>query len=137
MLKQHKYFMNQAILQAKKAEDIGEVPIGAVITDGEKVISRGYNRSIADHDPTAHAEVVAIRAAGCKLSNYRLDKLTMYVTLAPCPMCQAAITFARIKKVVYAAQVKEFKFNHKVQVVSGVLEEECSKMLKMFFKKKR
>jgi tRNA(adenine34) deaminase len=140
-------FMRMAIEEALKAERIGEVPIGAVIVgeDGE-IISRAHNTRETSFDPTAHAEIIAIREAAKKLGNWRLTNITLYVTLEPCVMCMGAIILSRIKRVVLGARdpkagaivsvynigVDE-KLNHKVQVEEGVLKDECAGLLKRFF----
>lgn len=139
-------YMGQALKLAKKAAEIGEVPIGCVIVHDGKVIARGYNRRNTDKSTLAHAEVAAIRKASRKLSDWRLEDCTMYVTLEPCQMCAGAIVQARIPRVVIGAmnpkagcagsivnllEMKEF--NHRVNVTRGILEEECSQILKKFF----
>ncbi len=149
----HIEFMRLAIQEAKKAEDIGEVPIGAIIVDSQsgEIIARGYNQPIKAHDPTAHAEVIAMRAAAQKFENYRLKpELCLYVTLEPCTMCAGAISFARIKTIIFGAYDKKggavengVKFfsspqcHHRPEIVGGILENECSELLKSFFAKKR
>jgi tRNA(adenine34) deaminase len=151
-------FMRAAIDEARAAEAAGEVPIGAVIVRNCEIIARGQNRVLRDHDPTAHAEIVALREAGRVLENYRLvDKdrtpdagCTLYVTLEPCAMCAGAILHARIARLVYAAadpkagacgSVLEVMnhplLNHRVEVVSGLLADECSTMLTNFFRGRR
>lgn len=142
-------FMGKAIAEARKAQKRGEVPVGAIIVDGDKIIARGHNRPVAAHDPTAHAEIVALRRAARKLRNYRLNGLTLYVTIEPCPMCLGAIIQARIKRLVYGAAdpkagavVSKLKFNlhqanHRPEIVSGIRSDECLKLLKNFFKEKR
>ncbi len=143
-------YMREAIRQAKKAYLIGEVPIGCVIVCQDKIIGRGYNRRTIDKNPLAHAELTAIRKASRKMGDWRLEGCTMYVTLEPCQMCSGAIVQSRMDKVVVGCmnpkagcagsilnllQVKEF--NHQAELVTGVLEEECSRMMKMFFKELR
>ncbi len=143
-------YMRQAIKLARKAAQLGEVPIGCVIVHNEKVIGRGYNRRKTDKSTLAHAEIIAIRKACKKIEDWRLEECTMYVTLEPCQMCAGAIVQARIPKVVIGCmnpkagcagsilnilQVPEF--NHQVETVYGVLEEECSFMLTDFFKNLR
>lgn len=142
--------MREAIRQAKKAYLIGEVPIGCVIVCQDKIIGRGYNRRTIDKNPLAHAELTAIRKASRKMGDWRLEGCTMYVTLEPCQMCSGAIVQSRMDKVVVGCmnpkagcagsilnllQMKEF--NHQAELVTGVLEEECSRMMKMFFKELR
>ncbi len=143
-------YMREAIRQAKKAYLIGEVPIGCVIVCQDKIIGRGYNRRTIDKNPLAHAELTAIRKASRKMGDWRLEGCTMYVTLEPCQMCSGAIVQSRMDKVVVGCmnpkagcagsilnllQVKEF--NHQAELVTGVLEEECSRMMKTFFKELR
>jgi tRNA(adenine34) deaminase len=155
-------FMRTAIAEARAAEDAGEVPIGAVIVREGQIIGRGQNRVLRDHDPTAHAEIVALREAGRALENYRLvgrtsDRnaaedpgCTLYVTLEPCAMCAGAILHARVARLVYAAAdpkagacgsvlsvMNHPQLNHRVEVVSGVLAEECGAMLTAFFRARR
>jgi len=137
MFKTHEYFMQKAIIEAQKAEKLGEVPIGAIITDGQKIIARGHNRSIIDHDPTAHDEIVALRAAGKKLKNYRLNDLTIYVTLEPCPMCKTALRIARVKTLVFGTKTEKIASNHKIEVIDNISQTQCSLILKTFFENKR
>ena len=142
--------MKAAIKQARKAEALGEVPIGCVIEYEGKIIARGYNRRIVDKTVLAHAEILAIRKACRRMGDWRLEGCTMYVTLEPCPMCAGAIVQARIPKVVIGCMnpkagcagsvldmLHEPGFNHQVEVESGVLQEECSQMLTEFFKNLR
>ena len=139
--------MKADIKQARKAEALGEVPIGCVIEYEGKIIARGYNRRIVDKTVLAHAEILAIRKACRRMGDWRLEGCTMYVTLEPCPMCAGAIVQARIPKVVIGCMnpkagcagsvldmFHEPGFNHQVEVESGVLQEECSQMLTEFFK---
>ncbi len=139
-------FMKQALLQAKKAKEIGEVPIGCVIVQDGKVIGRGYNRRNTDKSTLSHAEITAIRKASKKLNDWRLEECTLYVTLEPCQMCAGAIVQARVKEVVIGAMNPKAgcagsilnlftmkQFNHQVQTTYGVCEEECSQILKQFF----
>jgi len=142
--------MRAAIDQARAAERDGEVPVGAVIVHEGEIIARGNNRVLRDSDPTAHAEIVAMRAAGIVLANYRLEGCTLYTTLEPCAMCAGAILHARIARLVYAASdpkagacgsvlsvMNHPQLNHKVEVVSGLLAEECGAMLTSFFRARR
>ncbi|PWD86613.1 tRNA adenosine(34) deaminase TadA [Ignatzschineria cameli] len=146
----HKAFMQEALLEAKKAGALGEVPIGAVIVYKGEIIARGHNRSIIDHDPTAHAEIVAIRKACAKLKNYRLPGSTLYVTLEPCTMCAGSFLHTRIDTVVYGAgdsrngalgtnlNINDYKaFNHKITIIPRILQEECSSLIKAFFRERR
>lgn len=143
-------FMKEAIKQAKKAEAIGDVPIGCVIVHDGKIIARGYNKRNKDKTVLAHAELLAMKKACKKLGDWRLEDCTMYITLEPCQMCAGAIVQARIDKVVIGSMnpkagcagsvlnlLEMDGFNHKVEVERGVLEEECSTMLSGFFKELR
>jgi tRNA(adenine34) deaminase len=145
-----KQFMQRAFELAQQAEAINEIPVGAVVVANNKIISEGYNQSITLNDPSAHAEMVAIRQAGLALQNYRLLDCTLYVTLEPCPMCAGLLVHSRIKRVVYAtADLKtgaagsafnlltDEKHNHQIQVSFGVMAEECSQLLSAFFKRRR
>lgn len=142
--------MRHAIRLAQRAEQQGEVPIGAVLVKDDQCIAEGWNMPIATHDPTAHAEVMAIRRAGIALENYRLCDATLYVTLEPCVMCMGAISHARIKRLVFGAfdpkrgavcnalSLTDADFlNHRVNWTGGVLEEECGELLKDFFRARR
>lgn len=146
----HEAYMKEAMKQAKKAAELGEVPIGCVIVHEEKIIGRGYNRRNTDKSTLSHAEITAIRKASKKLSDWRLEDCTLYVTLEPCQMCAGAIVQARIPEVVIGCMnpkagcagsiynmLEEPAFNHQVRVFRGVLEAECSRMLKSFFKELR
>ena len=143
-------YMRQAIRQAKKAYELDETPIGCVIVREGKVIGRGYNRRNTDKNPLAHAEITAIRKASRKLGDWRLEECTLYVTLEPCQMCAGAIVQSRVARVVVGCMnpkagcagsilnlldMKEF--NHQVQLETGVMEEECSALMKEFFKELR
>ena len=142
--------MLAATAMARTAERDGEVPVGAVVVQYGAIIARGNNRVLRDNDPTAHAEIVAMRAAGKALGNYRLEGCTLYTTLEPCAMCAGAIIHARIERLVYAAGdpkagacgsvlsvMNHPQLNHKVEVVSGLLADECGAMLTDFFRRKR
>jgi len=150
MLTTDEKFMKQAIRQAKKAYAIGEVPIGCVIVHDGKVIGRGYNRRTIDRNTLAHAEIQAIRKACKKMNDWRLEECTMYVTLEPCQMCSGAIVQSRMTRVVIGCMnpkagcagsilnlLQMEEFNHQVEMETGVLEEECSQMMKSFFKELR
>ncbi len=143
--------MAMALEEANKAKELGEVPVGAIIvaSDGT-IVSRGCNRTIVDHDATAHAEIVALRRAGIAMGNYRLNDLTMYVTLEPCCMCVMACIHARIKAIVYGAEdpktgacnsvfdlADDDRHNHRVEIMGGILESECGQILTDFFKTRR
>lgn len=141
--------MRRALAQAKRAGDRGEVPVGAVVISGGKVIGRGHNSSIGRKDPTAHAEIMAIRGACRKRKTYRLTDCDLYVTLEPCAMCVGAVVQARLKKIVYGAadpktgavrSLMRFPFeklNHHPEVKGGLLAEECGLILRAFFGLKR
>lgn len=142
--------MRLALEEAATAQANGEVPVGAVLVRGDEVIATGANSPIASHDPTAHAEIEALRAGGKALGSYRLTDTTLYVTLEPCVMCASAIVHARVKRLVFGAWdpragaagsiVDVFALqglNHRVDVFGGVLVEECSKRLKVFFGERR
>lgn len=130
--------MRRALELAKRAQDEGEVPIGAVLVFQEKVIGEGWNRPIAASDPTAHAEIQALRAAAEKLKNYRLTGATLYVTLEPCDMCIGAMFHARIERVVFGAtDPKKLVLKNQTKLEGGVLAAECGQILSAFFAAKR
>lgn len=145
------YYMKLAIEEALKAQEIDEVPVGAVIVDkSHSVIGRGYNKPISKVDPTCHAEIDAIRNASNFIRNYRLLDTTLYVTVEPCMMCMGAIIHARIKRVVFGAEDhkwgaavslyemgQDHRLNHRVEVTGGILKEESKKIIQDFFKNKR
>ena len=134
----HEEFMRQALELAKQAQAEGEVPIGAVVVLDDAVVGEGWNRPIAAADPTAHAEIQAIRAAARKLDNYRLTGATLYVTLEPCDMCVGAMFHARIARAVYgASDPKKLVLKNKVALQGGVLAAECGAILTEFFAAKR
>jgi tRNA(adenine34) deaminase len=143
-------YMQLALEQARLAWAEGEVPVGAVVVKDGEVIAAGYNQPIGRHDPTAHAEIVALRAAAEKLGNYRLPGCELYVTLEPCIMCSGAMMHARLARVVYAARdpktgacgsvvdlFEEERLNHHAEVLGGVMAEESSSLLKAFFAERR
>ena len=143
-------FMHEALKEAEKSVDFDEVPVGAVIVKDGKIIARGHNLREKSNDPTMHAEIVAIRKACKKLNNWRLVGCTMYVTIEPCTMCAGTLIWTRIEKIVYGAKdlkggalgtsinVLDAKnINHHPEIVGGILENECSAIMKNFFKKKR
>jgi tRNA(adenine34) deaminase len=143
-------FMRQAIDQARNAWALGEVPVGAVVVKDGEIIATGFNQPIGTHDPTAHAEIMALRAAAAILGNYRLPGCDLYVTLEPCAMCSGAMMHARLARVVFGAAdpktgacgsivdlFQQEKLNHHTEVIGGVLAEECSVLLKEFFAARR
>ena len=143
-------WMNLALEQAVKAEKEGEVPVGAVLVKDGLVVARAHNQPISTNDPTAHAEIQLLRAAGEELKNYRLTGTSLYVTLEPCAMCLGAMMHARVERIVYGAHdpktgacgssenlIDANCFNHKIDLVSGVLENECKQLLKKFFISRR
>lgn len=142
--------MRLALAEAQKAQKAGEIPTGAVAVSEGRIIARGHSRSIRDHDPSAHAEMVVLRKAARKLKNYRLNGIILYVTLEPCPMCAGALVWARIQELVYGApnrragacggilDIQKFSsLNHRFKITSGVLQQECQNLIKDFFKNKR
>lgn len=143
-------FMQQAISQAHNAWALGEVPVGAVVVKDGAVIATGFNQPIGTHDPTAHAEIMALRAAASILGNYRLPGCELFVTLEPCAMCSGAMMHARLARVVYGATdpktgacgsivdlFAQERLNHHAEVVGGVLAEECGNLLRAFFSERR
>jgi tRNA(adenine34) deaminase len=143
-------FMHAALDQAAHGRERGEVPVGAVIVLGGSIIGRGYNQPIAARDPTAHAEVVAIRDAAARIANYRLTGAVLYVTIEPCQMCVGALVHARVARLVYGAPepkagavestvraLEHPSLNHRVEAVGGVLVEECRAMMQSFFQERR
>ena len=143
-------WMRYAVRLAQRAEQQGEIPVGALVVKDDQCIAEGWNVSIATHDPTAHAEMVALRKAGLALENYRLVDATLYVTLEPCVMCMGAISHARIKRLVFGAfdpkrgavchalSLADASFlNHRISWIGGVLERQCSELLKDFFRPRR
>lgn len=145
-MENEEYYMRLALKEAQKAYDLGEVPVGAVIVQDGEVISSGYNLRETDKMATAHAEMIAIEAACKRLGGWRLPRCTLYVTLEPCPMCAGAIINSRIDRVVFGAydqkagscgsmvNLFDIDYNHKPELVSGVLQEECVGLLKSFFR---
>jgi tRNA(adenine34) deaminase len=143
-------YMRHALALARRAEEEGEVPIGALLVFNGEVIGEGWNRPITTCDPTAHAEILALRAAAGKLGNYRLAGSTLYVTLEPCPMCAGAMVLARVARVVYGAEdpragaagsafnlLQTDVLNHRTQVTGGIAKEQCAELLNLFFKQRR
>lgn len=150
LLSPDEYWMRHAYGLALRAAQAGEVPVGAVIVKDGQLIAEGYNLPITHHDPTAHAEIQAMRVAGRALNNYRLNGTTLYVTLEPCPMCAGAMVHARIARVVYGAAdprtgaagsvfniLQTGELNHRCEVLGGVLASECGGLLRDFFRLKR
>lgn len=143
-------FMRAALTEARTAAESGEVPVGAVVVHGGKIVARGHNRTVTDNDPTAHAEMVALRAAARAMGNYRLNGAEIYVTVEPCAMCAGALIQARVSRLIYGCaelkggavrscfQVLDHPaVNHRVEVISGVLAEECARELQAFFAVRR
>lgn len=143
-------FMSRALELARTAEAAGEVPVGAVIVRGGAIVGEGWNRPISTSDPTAHAEIVALRAAAQNLGSYRLLDTTLYVTLEPCAMCAGAMVHSRVKRLVYAATdpragaagsvfniVQHSALNHRLEIVQGVMADECAAVLRGFFAARR
>ena len=143
-------WMQRAFELAQKAKTHNEVPVGAVIVYEDKIIGEGWNQPITSNDPSAHAEIVALRQAGQTLNNYRLPGVVMYVTLEPCAMCAGAMVHARISKLIYAVDdprtgacgsvfnlLQSDELNHKVEIEKGVMEDECRALIQDFFKAKR
>ena len=142
--------MQRALELACKAEEEGEVPVGALVISTDQCIGEGWNRPVASHDPSAHAEIQALRAAAAKMNNYRLPGTTLYVTLEPCVMCAGAIIQARVSRVVFGARdpkagaagsvfdvLNSNKLNHRVELTGGIMEAECATLLQVFFKSRR
>ena len=144
-------WMRAALAEADKAAAAGEVPVGAVVVSPEgAVLSRGHNSSVGSNDPTAHAEILALRAAARKLGNYRLTGCRLVVTLEPCPMCAGAAVSARVAEIVFGAEdpksgavatlyriASDSRLNHRAEIVPGILADECSELLKKFFRGRR
>ena len=143
-------WMNEALSCAREALQIGEVPVGAVVVCENKVIGRGFNRNILDRDPTAHAEIVALREAGAALGNHRLGGCDLFATIEPCAMCAGAMVHARLKRLVYGADdpkagavhsvllvLNHPQLNHQMEVSQGVLAQRCADLLQSFFRQRR
>lgn len=149
MLNKNIKYMKEAIKEAKKAYKLDEIPVGCVIVHNDKIIARGYNQREKNNQAIDHAEIIAIKKASKKLNSWRLDECIMYITLEPCIMCSGAIIQSRIPTVIYGAYDNRFgchksitnifdiKFNHNVSITGGLLEEECSDLIKDFFKELR
>lgn len=146
---EHDDFMREAIAMARNALHLGEVPVGAVLVHSGEVVSRGFNQPVRRIDPSAHAEIIALRGAARALGNYRLGGSTLYVTAEPCVMCAGALVNARVARVVYGVaepkwgalgslmSVQDLPLNHRLEVISGILEDECRQLLQDFFKFRR
>ena len=143
-------WMRLALQQAQRAADVGEVPVGAVLVRGDELLATGFNCPISTHDPTAHAEVVALRAAAKAVGNYRLPGTTLYVTIEPCAMCVGAMIHARVERVVFGTNepragavissqqmLDATHFNHRVVYTGGILADECANIMQQFFRAKR
>lgn len=143
-------WMEEALRQAQRALEAGEVPVGAVVVCGEQVVGRGWNRNLQDEDPSAHAEMVALRQAARAVGNHRLLECTMYCTLEPCPMCAGALVHARLRRLVYGADdpkagavhsvlrvLNHPALNHRMEVKGGVLAGRCGELLQSFFRGRR
>jgi tRNA(adenine34) deaminase len=144
------FFMEEALREAQRALEAGEVPVGAVVVCAGKIIGRGSNRNIGDSDPTAHAEIVALREAGAALANHRLEGCELFVTIEPCAMCAGALVHARLKRLVYGADdpkagavhsamqvLNHPSLNHRMEVRTGVLAGRCGEVLQTFFRSRR
>lgn len=144
------YWMQQALLLARQAEAVGEVPVGAILVRDGEVVGQGFNSPITRHDPTAHAEIVALREAAAQANNYRLPGTTLYVTIEPCTMCLGAMIHARVERLVFGAPepragavvsahqlANHPSYNHQIEVRGDVLAEECSTVMREFFRRKR
>ena len=143
-------YMQEALRSAQRALEAGEVPIGAVVVCDGKIVGRGHNRNIIDHDPTAHAEILALREAGAAIGNHRLGDCDLFVTIEPCAMCAGAMIHARLKRVVYGAAdpkagaagsvmmvLNHPALNHSMEVQQGVLAGRCAELLQQFFRERR
>jgi tRNA(adenine34) deaminase len=144
------HWMRHALLLARRAQEAGEVPVGAVVVQGDRILGEGWNRPISAHDPSAHAEIIALRAAAQKLGNYRTLDTTLYVTLEPCVMCAGAIVHARVTRLVFGAWdpkagavssvydvIANPRLNHRLEWRGGVFEAECGERLRSFFRQRR
>jgi tRNA(adenine34) deaminase len=143
-------WMEEALRAAQRALEAGEVPVGAVVVCERRIVGRGWNRNIGDHDPTAHAEIVALREAAAAVGNHRLSGCDLFATIEPCPMCAGALVHARIKRLIYGADdpkagavqsgmqlLNHPQLNHQVEIRSGVLAGRCAELLQTFFKNRR
>jgi tRNA(adenine34) deaminase len=143
-------WMEEALRAAQRALEMGEVPVGAVVVHDGEIVGRGFNRNIADHDPTAHAEMIALREAGAAIGNHRLGDCDLFATIEPCAMCAGALVHARIRRLVYGADdpkagavrsvihvLNHHGLNHRVEVRGGVLAGRCAETLQEFFRSRR
>ena len=143
-------WMEEALREALRAQAAGEVPVVAVVVSDGRIVGRGSNRNLTEHDPTAHAEIVAMREAGVRLGNHRLSGCTLFATIEPCAMCAGAMMHARLARLVYGASdpkagaagsvlqvLNHPRLNHQMEVISGVLADKCSEILQRFFQQKR
>jgi tRNA(adenine34) deaminase len=143
-------WMEEALRSAQRALEAGEVPVGAVVVCGDRIVGRGWNRNIGECDPTAHAEMLALREAGATIGNHRLAECDLFVTIEPCPMCAGALVHSRIRRLVYGADdpkagavqsimqvVNHPQLNHRMEVCGGVLAGRCAELLQTFFKSRR
>ncbi len=149
VVRDDRYFMTAALREAEKAAEKGEVPVGAIVVRNGKVVARGSNRPVRTCDPSAHAEIVALRRAARKTANYRLPDCDLYVTVEPCAMCLGAAVQARVRRLVYGAldpkggavrSIMTFPFgkaNHRPEVLGGLMAEECGRLLRDFFRRRR
>ena len=144
------FWMEEALRAAQRALEAGEVPVGAVVVHAGEIVGRGWNRSLADSDPTAHAEIIALRQAGANLGNHRLGDCELFVTIEPCPMCAGALVHSRVKRVVYGANdpkagaihsvmevLNHPRLNHRTEVRGGVLAGRSAELLQSFFRNRR
>jgi tRNA(adenine34) deaminase len=144
------FWMDEALLAAQQALDAGEVPVGAIVVLGDKIVGRGWNRNLSEHDPSAHAEIVALRNAGIAVGNHRLIGCELFVTIEPCAMCAGAMIHARLKRLIYGADdpkagavqsvmqvLNHPQLNHKMEVCGGVAADRCAGLLQEFFKHRR
>jgi tRNA(adenine34) deaminase len=144
------FWMEEALRAAQRAREAGEVPVGAVVVHAGEIVGRGWNRNLADCDPTAHAEIIALRQAGANLGNHRLGDCELFATIEPCPMCAGALVHARLKRLVYGADdakagavhsvmevLNHPRLNHRTEVRGGVLAGRCAELLQSFFRSRR
>jgi tRNA(adenine34) deaminase len=151
MSTKHIEFMKVAITEAEKARKMGEIPIGALlVADNKKVLAAEHNQTITLNDPTAHAEILALRSAAAKMGNYRLLNTTLYVTVEPCPMCMGAAIHARVSRLVFGTRdpkwgaagslynfASDHRFNHQPEIIEGICKDECKTLMQNFFRSKR